>query len=195
MTRLRLWEAEGKLWKLQRYFIHMTGASCGTGIAVCSGWMPFEEDQIMTSSKQIITRTIIVGVFALFAGCATSGTQFVVLSAVVDSGDDLAGNVIDIEGMTGHLLQERQLELDARFGELVSDARDAVERRQHRVAYLKYRDIKRVLDSSIAILSEVKRRETTVSSRVEMARKIDKVQERVGEVKRMLSLLDFSSRS
>jgi hypothetical protein len=173
----------------------MTGKSCGTGIAVYSYRMPFEEDLIMTNRKQIFAPTIIVGVFALCAGCATSGTQFVDSRNAVYHSDDVAGSLINVEGMSSLLLQERQLELDAKFGELVSDARDAVERRQHRVAYIKYRDIKRVLNSSIAILLEVKRRQTKVPSRVEMARKIDKVQERVGEVKKMLALLDFSGRS
>lgn len=149
----------------------------------------------MTNCKQIFAPTIIVGVFALLAGCATSGTQFVDSSNAVYNSDDVAGSVINVETMSSRLLVERQLELDAEFVELVSDARDAVERRQHGVAYIKYSDIKRVLNSSIAILSEVKRRQTKVSRRVETARKIDKVQERVGEVKKMLALLDFSGRS
>lgn len=138
---------------------------------------------------------ILVGTLLASAGCAATNTGVIEKAPPTISAADTAIDLSDLRSMSEERLRKRQHKLASVFNELLSEARYAVDRRQHRVAYLKYRSVKSMLDSSIVLLTEVKRRKKKVLDRVKFARRIDEIQNQVSEVKKMIGLLHFSGRS
>jgi hypothetical protein len=128
----------------------------------------------------------------LATGCATSATT-AAFTAMPEATSPGYSTTSELHSLSDDLLNTRQAELSRFHGLLVSEARSAVERRQHRIAYLKYSDIKTVLGSAIHVLEEVKRRQPQLHERVRIARRIDKVRVQVFEVNKMLGLLRFSA--
>jgi len=149
----------------------------------------------MRAAIRTLLSVILVGTFLASAGCAATNAGIIEKAPAAIS---IAGTTVDLaelQEMSEELLTKRHRKLASVFNELLSEARYAVDRRQHRVAYLKYRSVKNMLDSSIVILTEVKRRKKKVLDRVKFARRIDKIQNQMSEVKKMIGLLHFFGRS
>jgi hypothetical protein len=149
----------------------------------------------MRAAIRTLMSVILIGAFLTSAGCASINAGVMEKAPPAISATDNLLDTAELHEMSEELLKQRQRKLASVFSELLSEARYAVDRRQHRVAYLKYRSVKSMLDSSIVILTEVKRRKKKVVDRVEFARRIDKIQNQVSEVKKMIGLLHFSGRS
>ena len=156
----------------------------------------FRQEKNIVSANRISKISLLIISFALLgSGCATSGLEAVEKAPAEASAHYKAVDATKIKNLSQEILEKRQAILAANFRSLMTEARSAVDRRQHRVAYHKYRSVKSMLVSSISILNEVKGRQASLRDRVEMARQIDKVQRQVQEVSKMIGLLDFSGRS
>lgn len=89
-----------------------------------------------------------------------------------------------------------QVELEARLevirvtvGSREQEVRRDVEKRLHRIAYEKYREIEALLGGETAVLVEMKRREAKLGRRILIAEQMREVQVHVGAVQQMLGLL------
>ncbi|HIA02896.1 MAG TPA: hypothetical protein EYN66_13475 [Myxococcales bacterium] len=149
----------------------------------------------MSVAIRSLLGVVLVVTFLASAGCAATNAGVIEKAPQSFSVADISVDLVELREMSEELLRKRQRKLASVFSELLSEARYAVDRRQHRVAYLKYRSVRSMLNSSIVILTEVKRRKKSVLDRVKFARRIDKIQHQVSEVKKMIGLLHFSGRS
>ena len=138
--------------------------------------------------KTDITVTILV--LLLASGCAAELNQAPKAPPMAELSIDID---IKLNTLSDGQLDERKRSLTDCRARIESEARSAVDRQLHRIAYVKYLDVQTVLAANIRLLEEVRRRESELEDRVRLGRIIDGVVADLAEVKRMIGLLRLSA--
>ena len=97
--------------------------------------------------------------------------------------------------MSPNELNATTIALSVKQIRLESEARNALDRNMHRIAYFKYRDVETLMTAAIDTLKETQIRERKLRERVRIGYRIDKIAGKRADLRKVIGLLWLHGRS